>query len=359
MIRIPFSLALSLSLGCGLALPPAAAQQPPAVVSPRGAATGLGNRQNRIPFSWIPTAYQQVHHRDSFSSRAPRTITVLRLRMARNQANQPGNTVDLELHMAASPNDNVAASPVFAHNVVPGTEVAVFARKVVSLPTVPDNSWAIAFPFDVPFAFTGSTHSSWRALVFGNGNGNRDFDYPLDMWANDGASTDNGPPTGCASATGTGPAVHTAALLHPGGESVFEAHAHVGGGLPAVLGIGISSTSWGGVPLPFDLTPLGARGCFLRNDFALTLAGTTQPYPNGTVVIRVKVPADPRFADATFYSQFAFLQAGANTLGLFTSNGLRHTLGRDHGVARIVHAGNPVATSGGVAPHAALAIGLD
>jgi hypothetical protein len=247
---------------------------------------------------------------------------------------------------------------VFARNVIPGTEVAVFTRKVVKLPTVSDNSWAVApFRFDAPFPFTGTTHLSWRAHVWGNGNNGRDFDYPLDMFGEPGATTDNGPSTGCASATGTGKAVHTASLLRPGAVSVFEARSYVASGnLPAVLGLGISSTAWGAVPLPLDLAPLGAPGCFLRNDFVLMLGGVTQPYPTGSVAIQISVPPDPGLADAAFYSQFVLLQAAANPMGLFTTNGLRNTLGRDHGVARIVFAGNPVATSGGVAPYHGLAI---
>jgi hypothetical protein len=87
--------------------------------------------------------------------------------------------------------------------------------------------------------------------------------------------------------------------------------------------------------------------------------GTTQPYPTGTVAIQVLVPPDASLAGATFYSQFVFLQAAANPLGLFTTNGLQVTLGKDHGVTRILFAGNPAATSGSVSLYYGLAIGLD
>jgi hypothetical protein len=270
--------------------------------------------------------------------------------------NQPGAMIDVELYMATSPNDSNTASGVFANNVS-GTEVNVFTRKMVTLPTVPNNNWAVPFPFDTPFPFV-TGHLSWRAVVWGNSMGNMIFTYPLDAWWNLGLSTSNG--TGCRSANGTGVASHTATIWSPGVVSVFTGNSFViAGGLPAILTIGTSASNWSGIPLPFDLTGLGAPGCFLRNNIVGTFTGVTQANANGSAVVNVPIPNDPTLSGAQFYSQFLFVEPGANALGVFASNGLTNTIGTDHGMTRIYAAGNPQATGGTVGRMFGMAIGLN
>jgi hypothetical protein len=350
-----------LSLILLVSQPAQLAAQTPTHISPIGATVDLGQNQNLIPFAWTPTAYQQVHHRDSFSSKAPALITRLRFRLGRGYRNREGRWIDVQISMAASPNDNTTATALFANNVVPGTEVQVFTRKLVSLPNVPDNSWAIApFAFDVPFQFTGATHLSWRAIVWGNDNNDATFLYPLDMWSFSGTSTTNGLFAGCRSANGAANAIHTASVFRPGQVSTFDANSYVAGrNLPTLLVIGTSGTAWGSVPLPLDLAALGAPGCFLRNDILLTVPGTTSNDLYGAVSVQVAVPFRPDLFGAPVFTQVLFFEAAANSLGVFTSNGLAHTLGRNHGVARIFASGNPFATSGALDRYQALAIGLD
>jgi hypothetical protein len=330
-----------------LVLAAAPAAQIPTHISPAAAAAGLGGSNNNAPFSIIPTHYQQVHDRTAFSNPTPALFNLLRFRMATGFVNRPGFMIDVELHIANSPNDSGSASQTFANNISPGTEVNVFTRKQVNLPTVPDNSWSIApFPFDQPFAFIASTHLSWRAVVWGNSNNNTSFTYPLDAWSGSaGTSANNGPATGCRSANGSANATHVATIGAPGANSAFSASSFVpAGGLPAVLAIGASATAWGGIPLPFDMTPIGAPSCFLRNDILLTFGGITQANSTGSVSISVPVPSDPSLAGATFRSQYLFIELAANPLGVFTSNGLTNVLGRSHGVTRLYNRGDPRGT---------------
>jgi len=348
----------SLSL---LAFATVAAAQTPAYISPVAAASGLGNSNNNIPFSWMPTAYQQVHSLESFNNQAAATITQMRLRMGSGFTNFSGNSIDVELWMGDCPNSAETASGVFASNVVFGTEVNVLPRQMVSLPTVPNNDWAVApFPFSSPYSFTGQTHVSWRAIVWGNGNNNQLFTYPLDAWWHLGTSVNNGPSSGCQSATGTAAATHNASIFGPGRTSTFRGNSYVvAGGLPAVLSIGASATSWFGVPLPFDLTVFGGTGCFVRNSVDLTQVGATTPGQNGAVSLTMTLPNNPFLTGATFYSQYLFLEGTANPLGIFTTNGLTNVVGRHHHLTRIYASGNPTASSGTLDISFGMSIGLN
>ena len=154
---------------------PSALPQDPTHITPQAAAVKLGGTNNNAPFSIVPTHYQQVHDLGSFSSQVPTAFTRMRLRMAQSFANRPGATIDVELHMAQSPNASAAMSTTFANNIAAGTDVNVFTRKMVNLPQVPDNAWTIAFPYDRPYVFTATAHVSWRAIVWGNSNNNASF----------------------------------------------------------------------------------------------------------------------------------------------------------------------------------------
>jgi hypothetical protein len=333
--------------------------QTPTHISPVPAASTLGNSNNSIPFSWTPTAYQQVHSQNSFSNGSPTLVTRMRLRMASGFLNVAGATVDLELFMAASPNDAANASATFASNIT-GTEVNVFTRKMVLLPTVPDNSWAVApFPFDNPFPFI-ATHLSWRAIVWGNSRNNQLFSYPLDAWTGSIPSSSVAVGNGCRANNGTAAATHTASGLGLGLTAQYLGSSFVAaGGLPALLAIGTSNTSFQGIPLPFDLTPAGAPGCSIYNNWIAVFATATSPGANGSATVNVPIPNDPTLAGTTHYSQFVFVSPGANTLGVFTTNGAANTLGGPVGLTRIYASGNPGATSGTVGRQYGMAIGLN
>jgi hypothetical protein len=345
-----------LTLSCLLvaALTPA---QTPTHISPVAAASGTGNSNNAIPFSWTPTAYQQVHSANSFHNTSPTLVSRMRLRMA--TPNRTGQTIDVELFMSASPNDAASASSTFANNVT-GTEVNVFTRKMVLLPTVPDNSWAVApFPFDNPFPFI-ATHLSWRAIVWGNSNNNQIFSYPLDAWQNASASAATPIGTGCRAANGSAAATQSVTGLGLGTTAAYGGSSFVAaGGVPALLAIGTSATTFQGIPLPFDLTPAGAPGCSIYNNWLAVFATVTSPGPTGPATVNVPIPNDQALANTTHYSQFLFVSPAANALGVFTSTGSANRIGGPIGITRIYASGNPGATGGTVGVQYGMAIGLN
>lgn len=330
-----------------------------ATVSPAAAATGLGNTNNNIPFSWRPTGYQQVHSKSSFSNQNARLVKLLRFRMAKNFTNRRGATIDVELFMGVSPHDATKASSVFANNIAKGSEVNVFKRKKVNLPTVPNNAWAVApFPFDRPFPWPG-THLEWRANVYGNSNNNKFFTYPLDAFGGYGSSVRTGSKLGCRSANGgVRPASMSGSVAGPGGFASFFGLSQVRqAGIRSLLTLGTSSTNWGGIKLPFDMTPLGAPGCWIVNDVAATLATVTDSL--GIARIRFNIPNNPGLQGQKFLTQFAFLQPGANPFGVFTSDGRTNTIGVDPGISRIYAVGNPGGTGGSLQRGFGLSIALD
>ena len=87
----------------------------------------------------------------------------------------------------------------------------------------------------------------------------------------------------------------------------------------AVFLFGVSSSSWNGLPLPFDLTPIGAKGCSLLASADFLAATTTDAA--GSAKITLKVPNDPTLVDKIFYNQFYVFDAQANSLGLAWTNG--------------------------------------
>jgi hypothetical protein len=269
--------------------------------------------------------------------------------------------------MSECPNTHLTSSTTFANNVTAGTEVNVVPRAFYLLPQVPNNDWAIApFPFATPFAFTGLANISWRSNLYGNNAGTggvtATFTYPLDAFQGAGSSVITGAASTCRSATATANATHTTSVPIPGGNASFTGNSFVvAGGLPALLAIGASNTHFAGAPiLPFDLGPSGAPNCFLRNDWLMLLAGVTLANTNGSVVISFATPADPSLWRTVYYSQYLFVEAAANPLGVFTTNGRTNTFGYQLGVTRLYNltgAGLPTASATGT--NFGLAIGLN
>ena len=342
-------------LGATLVLASLASAQVPVVISPVAAASVLGNSNNNIPFSWTPCAYQQVHSLSSFQTQAPLLFTKMRLRMASGFTNFTGYQIDLELFLAQSPNSSTNASNTFASNVSGTSEVNVFTRKLISLPKVPNNDWAVApFVFDAPF-FWPATDLSWRAVVWANGNNNAIFTYPLDAhWQlNNGSSIG----VGCRGTGSTSPAQHSSAIGAPGRNSFFYGYAYIPATIPAYLTLGSSSTQWGSIPLPFNLSSLNAPGCSIYNDVLAVVPGATTA--TGNVTFTIQVPNQPGLSGQALYSQVVFVDPSLNGLGAITTNGYKTAIGTDPGITRIYGLSSPTATSGTLDIGFGMAVGFN
>lgn len=91
---------------------------------------------------------------------------------------------------------------------------------------------------------------------------------------------------------------------------------------PAFVFLGASSTTYGGLPLPFPLAAIGMPGCTL-----LVSGDVLLPVQNvlGVGLLSVDVPSSA--AGATLYQQALVFDPGVNALGLTASDGARLVIG--------------------------------
>lgn len=87
----------------------------------------------------------------------------------------------------------------------------------------------------------------------------------------------------------------------------------------ALLTIGLSDTVYNALSLPYDLSTLGAPGCFLRTSVGATLFASTDA--SGDATATLPIPNTGALIGINFYDQWFVYTAGANTLGFLTSNG--------------------------------------
>ena len=91
-----------------------------------------------------------------------------------------------------------------------------------------------------------------------------------------------------------------------------------------LLALGFSKQVWGTIPLPLDLTALGATGCKLHVPLDISFAGITNS--TGGFGKALAMPNDPKLIGASFFTQYICVDK-ANSLGLTFSNGLETKLG--------------------------------
>jgi hypothetical protein len=92
----------------------------------------------------------------------------------------------------------------------------------------------------------------------------------------------------------------------------------------AVVTMGKYSKSWGGLPLPFPLTALGAPGCQLNCSIEVIFPALQMPA--GGAAFEPMTPKDPVLQGANVFFQAIVTDPRANALGLATTNGVAVTL---------------------------------
>jgi hypothetical protein len=154
-------------------------------------------------------------------------------------------------------------------------------------------------------------------------------------------------------------ALHNSTYRSPGNVSEFLGYPWIPF-TPGVIGflmIGNSASDFGGIPLPFDMTPIGAPGCQIVNNMLLSfaVAWTTSTF----VRVDLTFPDDKSLVGITYFSQYLFFEPAANPLGIYTTNGRSNvSVPAQVGITRIYASGNPGATTGTVGVQFALPVGL-
>lgn len=89
-------------------------------------------------------------------------------------------------------------------------------------------------------------------------------------------------------------------------------------GTTAWLAIGFSDTVSLGLPLPLDLSKIGATCCPVYTSCGHAISARVGAA--GTTSVSVGVPNDPGLAGLRFYNQWVIIDPGSNPLGVVTSN---------------------------------------
>lgn len=143
-----------------------------------------------------------------------------------------------------------------------------------------------------------------------------EFQFPLP-----GAFTAFG--TGCQGSAGV-PNLFSSATPYVG-ETLPIVMANIPASAPALLALGLSNSSWGGIPLPLDLGVFGATGCnaYVSGDAFIPITNFS-----GTANINLALPASllPSTGPRFFFQGIA-IDPAANSLGLVFSNAAAMTVG--------------------------------
>ena len=308
----------------GAAVTPLSAQR--FVMHPKQA-LARGNIHSDAPFSWSPNRFQQVMDWTAFGGNLTLTMKRLRFRMASWATNGKygGQSVRLTIGLALAAKD---VSPrnlhtTYAKNYDLSTYKTVVSNRTIKLPKLSSFNFGFVIPFDAgkSFYYRAATrrHLLLDVRVFWNSEGSKRFAYPIDSFRGvaEGQIRKNGLYAGCRSANGkTTIQYGEARTLRPGSTHLTSGYC------------------WSDRAPGFFLIgsrPLSARlpgGCLLVNDIVVLLSGISRG-SSGRTEFRFRIPDDAFVRGASFYSQFLWYQAGANSSGLITSPGLIQKVASD------------------------------
>ena len=317
---------------------------------PASLASSFGNVNNNIPLSWTPTRYQQVFLGSEIGTGV--VVVGIGLRQDNQFSGYEGRQINLEVSLGGTTFDHTSLSTSFTGNFNSATapRQVVFQQRNFCLPVMassaPTNPADLLFtiPLDVPYpiALGANENLLVEMLNSGNSNGNASFTYPLD--AGSGVTTARlwGAPAAATGTVGTGygmvmalrtlggttPAIaHLFASTRPHlGQTFYFGISHGTIAAPTLVFVGSSNTSSGGIPLPLDLTPLGAAGCQLLVSInQIVLATATNA--GGDLALALPIPSSTSLDGAPVYLQAFCFDPSVNALGFVASDGGMATLG--------------------------------
>ena len=335
-----------------LLLPAGVAAQSALILPGPSYATTGGNANNYYPFGHTTMRYQQIYDQQIMGGPSLFRFMQLRANQQFGQ-NDGGYTADLEMTLGVSPNSPTNYSMTWAANNPNPNQV--LKRKWIFMPKLVRwgvQDWLITIPFDLPFPWAGTGHMVMEVKIYGNSD-NRQANLALDaatgsnvlacrLWGTSLTSTSASGSQknqalvmrlsmvpapvplftffGAACPGSNNTAMHYYGEEPPYLGSTFTVGAAgAAGGIPMALVVGNRRDRWGPLALPFDLTPLGAKGCSLYTPGVLlvsTTAGST-----GTAETKLTIPSDKALQGMVLYTQWYGVDTKANALGLVTSRG--------------------------------------
>ncbi|MFO1032151.1 MAG: serine hydrolase [Planctomycetota bacterium] len=128
---------------------------------------------------------------------------------------------------------------------------------------------------------------------------------------------------GCAGSNGT--PVHTATGTPTIGSTAVYKLVNAPASAMCVIGFGFDNVDWEGNPLPYNLAPEGAPGCFLRIDPSVT--ANIVANSSGAVNVPFTFPNSTSLIGLQLWSQFLAVDPPVNAWGVTISNAVRTTIG--------------------------------
>ena len=262
-------------------------------------------------------------------------------------------TANLVMQMSMSPIAFSAATNTFAANH--GANIVTTFNGQISLPAASNQPtwpapWQTPFAFSAPFPFIPANGQSVVVDFMVTGN------TATTPWYVEASTRDTG---GRAS----NPSAQSNCRFSNGNynNAIGHTNPYVGNvwnltymnllpGAPGVAAVGSQGVggSWNGLPLPIDLSVLGAPGCAWHIDPAVFVplvanATGTASWPT------IPVPNDPSLTGQSFFDHSAWLDAQANAFGLVVGWSSRWIIGSGSGAsaATVYATGNNAANPTG------------
>lgn len=311
---------------------------PSSLVVPPGMAATEANGAESYAFAPFSARRQLILDASWLAAASGGSLTSVSLR--RNQGTSDtnvGGLLVLEVAISHSPRGPRQASSTFSANRGPDHTV-VFAGPI-SLPsaqaaTTTPAPWtapfAVQIPFLVPFPLVGGPICMETMTQPIPGPVLQNPWWPVDAVIADIQGSVQTMGSGCIPDVDDPSASAEEATLTVGATAVFYLRGNLRPGQVTCL-IGTSNTSYGGVPLPFDLTVFGLPGCRLFNDVVISapaLATTWPLSPSSHASVDIPLPPWPALVGASLYTQWMVTTPARSTLPISLSNGVHAVLGQ-------------------------------
>lgn len=291
-----------------------AAQNP--IPVPASHLTMEGTASTNVPFGRsTPTRVQYAY--DAMLFAGPVTITGVQFRLD-GGAVAPNKTVDCEISLSTLPLPLVQLSTQFALNRG-ADETNVLPRQILTLPsqasgTTP-NPYLAEIPFSTPFAYDPANGGLVMEIVV---HGQPPGAYSLDVTYVCSSPMSPVGPTSCLQSNGLPLGVESATTgVQWGRPWITRAYDMTPGDI-VLMALGTRETgTWAGLQLPQDLAVVGAAGCFVSIDVAVSFFDTAAI--DGTATFPFAIPNNPQLLGEWLRFQAGVFDAAANPLGLVTS----------------------------------------
>lgn len=312
------------------------------------------NAASTSAFPWTYTGYVRLQQAiDPTEMGVPRLISGMSLRPRTwGSGQQQPFTLDFSVKISLCANPVNKLSGTYANNVK-GTQVEVF-RGPLYFHTPSGNNpaeFSVVIPFTKPFLYVGVDPILIDIVPLspcagGGDSRGSDFDRTSTTMytvlgknkAGCGAPTTGGSASqggfvikfwgstlmeygyGCKGSSGQSPLISSTGAPKVGNAAFAVQVTNAKAQSAGALFVGIDRTRFGkAIPLPWDLTGLGAPSCWLWTDIAFIATAPTTS--TGLGIAPLPIPNNPNLSGLDLFFQWTIFDPAANTAGLAFSSG--------------------------------------